>query len=242
MEIVLNDLVFNYKMQNKYEIYNAIDKFIDMIIKLQKYRIEVKLLFNQDVRYIKLMDDYNMQKVYNDQNITRDKKSLLIRLLTRVKILDIGNSDVFVLDNNESKLCGWAHEYNNLVVSVITDDQFEISKLKGILKNSNEEVEISNIGNETHINEHMNILGIRIYEANPKHKIGSNWGSPMDLDDSIAQVVLDKAIVYENDDKCLVNYYNGKYYTFRRHINRCYHGYIDEYVPQNIKMKLQGKT
>ena len=99
-----------------------------------------------------------------------------------------------------------------------------------------------NISEASHVDIHSHILNIRVYELNPKHKLGFNWGSPMDLDDCLAQKVLDDAIVYGDDEKCLVNYYNGNFYIFRRHIHNRYHGYINNNIPENIKRKFYEKN
>ena len=60
----------------------------------------------------------------------------------------------------------------------------------------------------------------------------------MDLPDDIAQKVLQEAIPVLNNYDHLVNFYNKKYYSFRRHHENCFHGYIDNTLPENVKSLL----
>lgn len=239
MEMLLNDLPFRYEMSNEHEIKRSVDKFVSIFIELKGIRKNMKLVyFNNNITSVELMPGYNFSKLFNDKSIPLDKRRIILNLFTKLKIVEMENFGVFNFDGNKSKLCSYALSNEILVISFITNKIFEMHKLEGQIEGCDYIKEVKNIGNKEHLVFYTNEIGIRIYEMNPKHKIGSNWGSPMDLDDNTAQQVLDSAIIYNDDDKCLVNLYNDKYYVFRRHINNCYHGYIDEGVPENIRKKL----
>ena len=90
-----------------------------------------------------------------------------------------------------------------------------------------------------HIEYHKDALKIRKYEFNPKHKVNYGWGSDMDLTDDEAQQVLNSAIEAGDERKHLVAKYKGKFYSFRCHYSNCYHGYIDESMPENLKRKVE---
>jgi len=239
LEIVLNDLAFKYKVNSIYEIKKIIENFVNVLIELQKAKVKFRIIFEGDISNIELMNGYMMPKIYNEKSISKDKKLIILRTFSKIKKIQCNDNEVFCFDDNESRLCNWAIENKIMIASIITNDILNNSVLKGRLKKNNEYAELYNICEPMHIRIFAEKLGIRVYELNPKHKLGFNWGSPMDLNDEEAQEVLDSAIIYNDDDKCLINFYKGNYYVFRRHINNCYHGYIDARVPENIKMKLK---
>lgn len=240
MEIFLNDLVFEYKTHSFHDIYELVKKFVETIIKLQESRKDFQLVFDKNnISYFELMDGYPIAKLYNDKSIPKDYRSVILRAFSKMTVIDSKGDDTFCFNNSESDLCRWAYENGYIALSMITNDIFKTPVLKGELKKKGIIIELVNLCEPLHVTIYAEKLGIRIYEPNPKHKLGHNWGSPMDLSAEVAQMVLDKSIIYDKDDKCLINYYNGNYYVFRRHINNCYHGYIDNHVPENIKMKFK---
>ncbi|MDO5540880.1 MAG: hypothetical protein Q4F83_12570 [Eubacteriales bacterium] len=236
MKFIFNDLPFNYSFENEYTIRVAVEKFADVIVEIQNARKEIQLLYEGDINGQDLMPGYTIPQLYNDRGIRQDKKRVIIRFLTKMQNVNVEQEQEFIFDGNKSKLCGYAIKRNLPAISLQINDKFSLPIIIGS-NNYDEEIQLKNIAEPVHVFIHSSILNIRIYELNPKHKIGHNWGSPMDLDDETAQKILDTAIIYENDDKCLINYYKGKYYVFRRHINNCYHGYINNGVPENIKRK-----
>ena len=88
-----------------------------------------------------------------------------------------------------------------------------------------------------HISRDRFLPGIRKYEFNPKHKVNVGWGSEMPLSDEDAQKLLNIALPIDGDqERHLVAAYKGKYYSFRKHHGNCYHGYLDNTMPQNYRM------
>lgn len=110
--------------------------------------------------------------------------------------------------------------------------------MAGILKSGDERqnVEISNIAVMEHIKTHEEQLQIRRYEFNPKHKIDVGWGTEMDLTDQEAQELLMKAIPTDHTYNRLIAEKGGRYYSFRRHHDNCYHGYWDNTMTEKYKM------
>jgi len=244
VELILNDLALEYKVNHLSRVYEIVDRFIELIIALQKNQKDVRLVYYNAINSIELMEGYSFQKLYNDNNIRKDKRSLLLGLFTRLKIVKTNPEEKFAFNGVVSNLCGWAYFNSNILISVTTDQRFDMPFLSGIIIKipTNEVVELPNISDSSHIDIHKMLLDIRIYEPSPKHKIGKNWGSPMDLDFETAQKVLNEAIMYDNDIKCVVGIYNSNYYTFRRHHDNYYHGYIDNRIPEHIKNKLRKAT
>jgi hypothetical protein len=63
----------------------------------------------------------------------------------------------------------------------------------------------------------------RKYVPSPKHDPLGGWDSPMDLDDSVAQIVLDNGIP---DGKQVYSQHSGKFYVFQPDNVGGYHGYL----------------
>ena len=154
------------------------------------------------------MDDYSFSKLYNDNNLGKDKQRLIRSLFAKVKKLHVENNAQFIFGGITSYLCGWAYSNKKILVSIVTDAKFNTAFLAGLI-DPGVPVDLPNLGNRTHIKEHLLLLDIRVYEPNPKHKLGRNWGSPMDLDINTAQTVLDDAIMYDGSMKSLVNIHNA---------------------------------
>lgn len=238
MEIVFNDISFLYKFRSVYALKDAVNTLVDIFVELDKNRKKYQIVFDKELSSIELMDGYYFPNLFWDKTICNDYKRMLLKVFSHIKRINVEEVEkVLLKDGEESSLIGYAFDNGFIVLSMVTNKELTCPFLFGEKKITNEEVNVKNLGDKAHISIHSEFLKIRIYEMNPKHKIGHNWGSPMDLDDTVAQAVLDNAVPYKNDEKCLVNHYNGKYYVFRRHINNCYHGYINDYLPENIKKK-----
>lgn len=78
------------------------------------------------------------------------------------------------------------------------------------------EIEITNL---TYVSHAKNLRPC--YVPSPKHALGG-WGTLMDLNDEVAQAVLDKGIV---SGRQIYGYYNGKFYEFQYDNFAGFHGY-----------------
>ena len=100
---------------------------------------------------------------------------------------------------------------------------------------------IKNIATQSHILENERLLGIRHYEANPKHRKEAYWDAAgryveaMDLDDAQAQEALNHAVTIDNN---LYGKKYGQYYCFQRHHENCYHGYQNNNLPLHTKNQI----
>lgn len=235
MVIILNDLPFNYYFNNIYSLKKAVQILCQVFKEFHTMNLDVCLQFKCSLSNILLMSDFPISRLYNSSEIPKDEKRMILSLFSKIKIININNEeDYFIYDNRKSKLCSYAIKNNFPVISILSNSCFEFCLLKGNNLNNDKKVLI-NISKKDHITKHAEYLHIRKYEFNPKHKIGYGWGSPMDLDDATAQKVLNEAQIFQDNDKCLVNKYNNNFYVFRRHYGICYHGYINNKIPDNIK-------
>ena len=105
---------------------------------------------------------------------------------------------------------------------------------------------MKNIANTSQIEkDHRLALGIRLYERNPKHKLvysamgDGNLASPMDLVDTAAQELLNRAIAFDAE-KVLYAAKGGKCYAFREHEpgKAIYHGYLVDNPSPKVKNAL----
>jgi len=167
---------------------------------------------------------------------TKDEKRYLIHLLANLNKLVLPE-EPFIYDSSESYICAGVKD--GAVVSIIADEKYEKDKLCGTIKNKS--VIISNISQESHLSTYKDVLGIRIYEHNPKHgknqytDAGGRCVAPMDMTEQEAQELLKHAV--EIDGK-LYGKRNGKYYCFQNHHDNCYHGYENDKLELGIKSKI----
>ena len=77
------------------------------------------------------------------------------------------------------------------------------------------------------------------YVPSPKHLPGG-WGALMDLDDQVAQNVLDTGV---GAGKRIYGYHNGRYYEFMNDNAGGFHGYpVNEVeLPVSVKQKLRDR-
>jgi hypothetical protein len=146
-------------------------------------------------------------------------------------------TEPFQFAGKRSYICGCAEE--GIVVSLESDAVYSDSVLKGIQGTRN--VVLKNIATQSHILENERLLGIRHYEANPKHRKEAYWDAAgryveaMDLDDAQAQEALNHAVTIDNN---LYGKKYGQYYCFQRHHENCYHGYQNNNLPLHIKNQI----
>lgn len=240
MIFTINDLAINCQSKTPYDALENIRTLIEIIKKLKSLGLLTKLSTNKKIRGIKLAPNYYLEKLLNSNDLTKDEKLYLKTVLVNANIITVEDKIKFIINGVPSSLLGYTYTHNAFTISLNTDSIFSSPLLSGQLDvvSSISTVSLNNISKPEHIQLHKDYLGIRIYESNPKHKVNYGWGSPMDLDDLIAQKVLDTAIASPNNKNHLINYYNNKYYSFRRHHNNCFHGYIDESLPENFQILL----
>ena len=132
----------------------------------------------------------------------------------------------------------------SMLLSLATHPKYENTTLQGTV-NDGSILEMKNISDSSHIEEHRVALGIRKYERNPKHKdtydaMGKGRiASPMDLCDEDAQKLLNRA-VFVDKERTLYAALNGKCYVFPEHEpgKAIYHGYLDEHPNEKVQRAL----
>lgn len=246
MLIVLNDIALKFKFPDKYTAIRKIKELIQIVIELKKENMDLRITSNFSLKDMELAEGYYFSQLfYEPQNVfDRNYQTALKTFFTKYRRCVLDESEVEYLGVYSSQ-CAYAHKNNGNLLSLQTKDDFagDFFACHYYAEGKNkpdlcEYLTIRNLAVKEHINIHRFQLPIRKYEFNPKHKINSGWGTEMDLSDEIAQNVLNKAIVAELDPKHLIAKYNGKYYSFRCHLDVYYHGYWDNTMPENLRHRL----
>ncbi len=241
MKVIVNDLSFQYMIYSQEEALSRCMDFIRICHEMESGRLK-------NVEKLILVDKINVQYEIApgcsfmkllQQVLPREERGYLLSVLLNRESSEEIPEETFVCDGKESRACSVAR--NEAVISLMSSEIFSKSSIWG--KIGSEQVSLKNIGRDEHILEHRQILGKRIYHANSgKHK-KERWNSygkgktasPMDLDDDEAQRLLDRAVEYKGR---LYGMYRGKYYSFQKEQDVYYHGYINNELGDDVKMKL----
>ncbi|MCI9664182.1 MAG: hypothetical protein HFI46_09960 [Lachnospiraceae bacterium] len=240
MKIVTNDMMVQDQFRDKYIAIQEIRKSIRVLLELKKHADFEKLFAERNIfRQWELAPDYYFEQLFSEDNalLSRNEKTLIKSMFVNFNKIKIPEK-LFRFGEKESAQCAWAYLNQSILFSVPVNEKWESAKLAGILKSGDERqnVEISNIAVMEHIKTHEEQLQIRRYEFNPKHKIDVGWGTEMDLTDQEAQELLMKAIPTDHTYNRLIAEKGGRYYSFRRHHDNCYHGYWDNTMTEKYKM------
>ncbi len=243
MEFVINDLSLQGKSKNTYEVINNLRTLVNLLKELKKRRLLRKLITDKQIRGLELAPSYFIEQALNDVRLTNEERLFLKTFFINMEVIGQNENIIFESEYGSSFLLGQSYIRNAFVVSLETKSVFSSLFLEGRLKAFAKvmDIRLMNLSRREHVAKHEKNLGVRVYENNPKHKVNYGWGSPMDLDDETAQQVLDTAIPVPNNENHLINCYNGKYYSFRRHHHNCFHGYIDDTIPENFRVLLNKK-
>lgn len=244
MNVIVNDLSFQYSFYTQEQALEKCLKFIDICHELESGRLKnvEKLLVidNIEVGY-EIAPGCSFMKLLQ-RVLPREERAYLLSVLLNRDTIEEEPEDLFVCDQKVSRACALARE--EAVVSLLSANIFSESTISG--KMGEDKVILKNIGNEEHIMEHRHLLGKRLYRANSKkHKKDSfqaygkgKIASPMDLDDAQAQRLLDMAVEYKGR---LYGRYRGENYAFQNEQDIYYHGYIDEDLGDDVKTMLDGQ-
>ncbi|EOS77942.1 MAG: hypothetical protein OSJ60_14015 [Lachnospiraceae bacterium] len=242
MEFVINDLAIHCQSETTYEAIAHIRKLIVLIKELKKSKILNTIYFDKKFAGIQLAPNYYIEQMLNDSRLTKDERLFIKTILVKVSKVSPNPKQVFEIENKSSSLLAYSYLNNLFVISIAANPLFGNTFLRGSLNNGLQvfDVCLFNLSDVEDIEVHKHRLDIRIYENNPKHKLNYGWGSPMDLNDDIAQKILDKAIPVPNNINHLISHYNNNYYSFRKHHENCFHGYIDNSLSENLKKLLDN--
>lgn len=238
MTAIMNDLPFQEQFGNKTEAIEKIQQWLMICKKLESSQAsEVDELCGGKIDMTTMIaPDCCLAQLVKDIS-NRDEMRYLIHLLQHLRNPVIPTTEPFQFSGKQSYICGCAQD--GFVVSLEMNAMYASSVLKGVQGTAC--IALKNIATESHILENEEFLGIRHYEANPKHRreayrdAAGRYVDAMDLDEIEAQELLNCAV---NVDDNLYGKKYGQYYCFQRHHANCYHGYQNNNLPLHIKNQI----
>lgn len=243
MELILNDLVWNYQCKDKYMAIERIKAGVIVLAELRKQNSAFKLCSSEKVSGNEIAPNYYFGQLFHEREdiLPQNYKTMIRMFLANFNKIAVGK-ELFEFDEFSSRQCGYAYANRKAVFSFRMNDLFANEYIEGVYENAGKErtkARLVNIYNKETMEKSYSVVGSRIYEANPKHKINYGWGSKMDLDEKEAQLLLNCAIEVDGNDKHLAAKCGNTYYSFRCHLKNLYHGYQDNNLPENVKTQLK---
>ena len=239
MHAVMNDISFRYSFKSRQQAIQSVREWLEICRELKSVKTTgiTRLVVGNIDREFEIAPDYKWIQLIQEFTDIEDRRQLLTILQNSDTIFE--NSPLVYILQQESMLCTYAYVYHHICVSIASREEFCDSRLEGEV--DGDKIEIPNLACKQHIDEYDEILGIRVYEANPKHGRVSYIRkgmtvSIMDLTDDVAQHVLNIAVEIEG---CLYAKYKGAYYQFPNTRSNIYHGFRNDELPFEIKNKLK---
>ncbi len=242
MQLVMNDISFRYRFENKELAMSAVREWLEVYRDLKSDRVKnvTGILTGNIDRDFETAPDYKWIQLLQDFKDKEDQRLLLTVLQASDALNDEENDIVpFALLKESSVLCAYAYKTGGICISLKSWNECRKKLLEGRIGKN--DVQIKNIAERQHIDkEYAAELGIRIYEPNPKHSMSAYMRkgvevSVMDLPDDEAQAVLNMAVELNG---CYYARYNGKYYQFPNTRINIYHGFRNDKIAEDIKRKI----
>lgn len=242
MRVIVNDLSFRYVIYSEDDAVKKVIQFIHLchMIESGKLKNVSKLVLAGEIDVnFEIAPGCKIMKLLQ-KILPREERGYLLGILTNREFVTPFPSNAFICDEKESYACAAAKD-DGIVVSLLSSILFSQNSIEGSI--AGEDVGVRNVACEQHIYDYRMILGKRIYRANSgKHK-KERWnaygkgkvGSPMDLNDEEAQILLDHAIEYKGR---LYGRKDGKNYSFQNEQDVIYHGYQDENLGDDVVREL----
>ncbi|MFN8455533.1 MAG: hypothetical protein U0401_12845 [Anaerolineae bacterium] len=218
----------------------------DVINDLEPIRGSDPILTHSSLFRQQLSPNYTLHKWASEKSANdRDLRVFFVRVVTQRPFIDK------ILDNcleyhecyfnkqdvSSSSIAGAAF-FKGILVSFQDAPAFTSESIQVIFSKDGKVSHNIEIRNLTHSNQVHRIR--RNYVPSPKHDPVTGWATKMDLEDQVAQQVLDNGI---QNGKQVYGYHSGKFYVFQPDNTIGYHGYpisrID--VPTRVLREMQGR-
>lgn len=241
MIAVINDLAFQFQIYEERQAMEAVEKFISICKELESVKCHnVGRVIGIEIdKRTEICPGSTLFKIV--QKMNRGERAYFLGLLAnRARAVCLPERP-FVYKERESFLCAAAKD--EILVSFETEEGLKREKIEGEI--DQESVTIKNISDEKHLLLYREIVGLRIYEENKKHKKDrenaygkGKVASPMDLSDEEAQYLLDRA----NSIKGRLYAKKGRnYYAFQKTRECIYHGYIADDLGDDVKSAINSE-
>lgn len=236
MKIYINDLSFRYMLYDRKDAVAKVHEWLDICKILESTKVkkcEAIYSCKIDVQS-EIAPGYKIIQLLQEFQTADEQLYLLDLLANRSRGLAMP-AQVFEMDGKTSQICVLAQD--GMLVSIKTDKLLADTTIDGEIAST--KISLRNLASEEHIDAYGVDLGIRKYEANPKHgrmayaySSKGKIASPMDLCDEKAQEMLDSAVEVKGK---LYGRYDGKYYAIQCTRENIYHAYIVEDMDTHLK-------
>lgn len=166
MEIVLNDIAWQYKCEDKYAAVENIKTGMNVLIELRKKDSSFKLHSKGKVTGSELASGYYFEQLFSEkEDIFPRKYKTAVRTFL-LNFNTIGEENVnFEIGQYRSAQCGYAYFRKKAVFSIITDDFFSKDLLPGVYESKEgkrKDACLTNISKLEHLDKNYSIIGNRI--------------------------------------------------------------------------------
>ncbi len=242
MRVLINELSFIGQAKTIYDVPNLMRELMGVIRALEPIRGREPILTHSSFSSRHLAPNYTVHKWASAKTPSpKDIRQFIIVLATKGPFIDtiLNNLDrlqcVFNQQDVSTNSIAGAAYFSGYLVSLKDAPEFLAERIQvkfGLDGKPHQDLEIINL---TEANQVSKLR--RRYVVSPKHARGG-WGTLMDLEDEIAQAILDGGIM---SGKHVFGCYSGKFYQFQPDNAGGYHGYPISHhdVPAEVLKKLQ---
>ena len=225
MHILINELSFIAQAKNVYEAADLMRTMIKVLRALRPMQGSDPIYTHNTFSNRELSPNYTVHE-WARTTTDRDTRRLFLLLAAKGPFIDKVLDDLLEYHEchfNEKEMANsavaGAAYFKGALVSLQECAEFSSERIQVKFSTDGklyEEIEIPNLTEAEQVSQLR-----RQYVPTPKHKIGG-WGTLMDLEDEVAQIVLDRGIQI---GKQVYAYHEGKFYVFQPDNTGGYHGY-----------------
>lgn len=235
MHILINELSFIAQAKNVYEAADLMRTIVEVLRELRPIQGSDRTYIHSTFSNRDVSPNYTVHKWATTTD--RDTRALFLQLTRRGPFIDKVLDDLLEYHEchikqkevSSSAVAGAAY-FKGVLVSLQKCAEFSSERIQvkfSIDGQLYEEIKIRNLTQAEQVSQLR-----RQYVPSPKHQIGG-WGTLMELEDDVAQIVLDQGI---QNGKQVYGYHQGQCYVFQPDNAGGYHGYpIDRnHVPATV--------
>ena len=225
MHILINERSFIAQAKNSYEAADLMRIMIEVLRELRPMQGSDPIYTHNTFSNRELSPNYTVHQ-WARTSTDRDTRRLFLLLAAKGpfidkvldELLEYHECHVEQKEMSNSALAGAAY-FKGALVSLQKCPEFSSERLQVKFSTDGQLYEEIEIRNLTQVEQVSQLR--RQYVPTPKHQIGG-WGTLMELEDDVAQIVLDQGI---QNGKQVYGYHKGQCYTFQPDNAGGYHGY-----------------
>jgi hypothetical protein len=225
MHILINELSFIAQAKNVYEAADLMRTIVEILRELRPLQGSDLIYTHRTFSNGELSPKHTVHE-WARTTTDRDTRRLFLVLAARGPFIDKVLDDLLEYhechfnqkDVSTSSVAGAAY-FKGALVSLQECAEFSSERIPVKFSTDGEFYEEIELPNLTEVEQVRQLR--RQYAPSPKHQIGG-WGTLMELEDDVAQIVLDQGI---QSGKQVYGYHEGQSYVFQADNAGGYHGY-----------------